>query len=85
MAILLLVRQRQYVAGLALKYAAHLLERVEIHTESLAFLQTPQRCMADTGLFCQPIERSALLCQYLIYSNFNNKARPPQSLLFIAY
>lgn len=65
------------------KRAAHLLQRVEIHPEGLALLQTPKRRMADTGLFRQPIEGASLLCQYFIYSKLNNKARPPGTLLFI--
>ena len=83
--VFLLVRQRQYVAGLAFEHAAHLLKRIEIQAECLAFLQTPQRRVADTGLFCQPIECPALLGQYFVNSNFNNKARLPQVAVSIAY
>jgi len=80
-----MVRQCQYVAWLALKHAANLLQRDEIQPESLAFLQSPQRRVTDAGLFCQPIKRPTLFCQYFIYANFNNKARPPQALLSITY
>ncbi len=80
-----MVRQCKYIAGLALKHAAHFLQRVEIHPESLAFLQSPQRRMADAGLFCQPIESPTLVCQYFIYSNFNNKVRPPSGRCYLLH
>jgi hypothetical protein len=82
-AVLLIVSQLKDVAGPTLKRAAHLFQGVEIHPESPALLHTPKRRMADTGLFRQPIKGMSLLCQYFIYSNLNNKARPPGTLLFI--
>jgi len=86
LAVSFLDRQPQDVARLALKHAAHLLQRDEIHPESFAFLQSPQSRVADAGLLCQPVERPTLLRQYFIYSNFNNDARPsPGTLLSIAY
>jgi hypothetical protein len=51
LAALLLVRESQYVAGLAFQHATHLFKGVEIHTESFAFLQAPQSCVANAGLF----------------------------------
>ena len=38
----------------------------------LPFFETPQRRVADAGLFRQPIERSPLHGQQFIYSNFNH-------------
>src|SRR5207244_8480065 len=70
-AALLSVR-REYVARLALKRPAHLLQSVEVNSERLALFQTPQRCVADAGLFGQPIERPPLSGQQFIYSNFNH-------------
>ncbi len=79
------VCQRQYVARLTLEHAAHLLQRIEIQPEGLTLLQPPQRCVADAGLFCQPIKCPTLLRQYFIYSNFNNKVRPPSGRCYLLH
>ncbi len=68
---------------MTLERAAHLFERVEIHPERLALLQTPKRGMADAGLFRQPVEGASLLVQYFIYVKLYDKARPPGTLLLI--
>ena len=83
--VLLIVRQRQNVARLTLEHAAHLLQRDKIQPKSLALLQSPQRRVTNTSLFCQPIECPTLFRQYFIYSNFNNKVRPPLGRCYLLH
>ena len=55
--LLLPARQPQHVARLTCEHLADALKGSKIDAHRFALLQSPQRRMADAGLFSQPIER----------------------------
>src|SRR6266542_6279347 len=73
LSVCLCERQREDVTRLALECLAHLLQRFEVDAKGLPLLQTPKGGVANTSLFSQPIEGPAVLCQQLVYPNFNHK------------
>src|SRR5215210_4200420 len=73
---LLLAGELQHIARLTTKHLADSLQRRKIDAHRFAFLQPPQRRVADAGLLCQPIESPLALFQQLIDSNLNQNAPP---------
>src|SRR5438034_8134944 len=55
------IGEREDVARLTFKCLAELLQRIEVNSQRLALLQTPQRRMTDACRFGQPVECPAAL------------------------
>ena len=67
-----MVCEEQNIAGLTSQGAADFFERFKINSHCLAFFQSPQSCMTDTGLLRQPVEGALFLSQQFVEPGHNH-------------